>query len=150
MVSVGLYSEIFRYFFHELGLLRLLAFQFKMPFIFSIPLGRHSRSTPCLSQNHWVCGLCPSSGMLHLLCRVPYQELTFSVKHAAFSSYLEFRTTDKVHIPSDSACHPPSSEHMFIFLKILFFCRTEFHTSHTTIELEDMPLSAVRHCLFTR
>jgi hypothetical protein len=39
----------------------------------------------CNTQNYWVCGLCPSSGI-----------------YLEFIYYLEFQTMDKVQKPSNS------------------------------------------------
>jgi hypothetical protein len=40
----------------------------------------------CNTQNHWACGLCPSSGIV-------------------FCSYIIFQTVEKVHKTSDSQGH---------------------------------------------
>jgi hypothetical protein len=74
----------------------------------------------CNTQDYWVFGLCPSSGILrnlrtqrfgnwicfhlqvrgrHLLCWVLYKELTSnrsSIRNVVFSTFLECRTVDKV------------------------------------------------------
>jgi hypothetical protein len=60
------------------------------------------------TQNHWVCGFYPSSGI------------------QIFSSYLEFRTMDKVHKPSNSEknvlnYHYLLKENYVICSKVLYY-----------------------------
>jgi hypothetical protein len=66
------------------------------------------------TQNHRVCGLRKSSGILNnwITYSPPLHEEgnRSNFRNVLFSSYLELWTTEKVHTPSNFECYTPSSE----------------------------------------
>jgi hypothetical protein len=92
------------------------------------------------TQNHWVCRLCPSSGILmtrkNNISETGSRSSDWGVSHPSseswnrssfwnvmFSSYLEFWTMDKVHNPSDSECYTPSSEPFIFYMWWLVYSK---------------------------